>query len=636
MPPMTDTYLQIREKRCLWAGAIFWIGFSVIAVVLRGVRWEETWEHALVITGAVPYPEGHPFYIYCRNVFSGQSYLSALLMSLWDSPLWINGLRNVLQLSFCTVPVYLLGMRFSGSAWGGHLASVLVLLGIHRGFQSYYPIESWPHFFATGQIGAGYALLVFALLLMNGWRSVWLLLGLMPMVHVGQWPVIGLFAGLQWLWLLRLGDLFRVRQAVKWFALGMAPCVLFFLVQRTFHVAMPGSGGYFAEGDAPAIWSAYTALHDLHRAAPRDSFLKSMLAGGAVLLVAGFAGMRHGLETAPRRSLIQTFGFALLLSVVVGLIWLIHQALGTRAPFALIGWMPYRLMNHLAILLVPLVVGVLWRARGGGRGLLALVLLYALLLPVWRVLVPTELFARYGGNLEGLIFALLGGAIASAVAARDEKMTVWSARRLFLLQALLLTLVAAFLQCFYPFALAGMLAGGLVWCLCDGLLRYLPQLERPWLHCGTVALGACLLVSLMVREMRHREHLPLQPIHRQVADWLDGHGEKDVMIVTPYWDVNWLGKIRHPVLADYQTAHLMSYVPTLAPTLKKMHSEVFGFVVDGETGPPLAEWPGRSAEVWRALARDYGFRYVLAPTEMELMLERVLEGQPYDLYRVGP
>lgn len=633
---MTETNRQIREKRCLWVGAVFWLVFSLVAVALRGVRWEETYEHALVITRTVPYPEAHPFFIYCSNVFSGQSYLSALLLSLWDAPLFINGFRNVLQLSFCTVPVYLLGMRFSGSVWGGHLATTLVLLGVHKGFQSYYPIESWPHFFATGQIGAGYALLVFALLLMNGWRSVWFLLGLMPMVHVGQWPVIGLFAGIQWLQMLPQGDWTRVRQAALWFSVGMVPCVLFFLVQRAFYVAMPESGAYFAQGDARAIWSAYTGLHDLHRAVPRDSFLKSVLAAGAVLLVAGFTGMWPGLEGAPRKGFIQTTSFALLTTLVVGGIWLLHQALGGRMPFALIGWMPYRLMNHLAILLVPLVVGVLWRGRGGGRGLLAVVLLYALLLPVWRALLPPEIFARYGGNLEGLIFALCGGVLASAVIARDGQAGVRGSLSLSAIRVLLLALVSAFLLDFYPFALAGMLGGALTWGVCEGLVHIRPQLKRPWLQGGTVALGACLLVSLLVQEARHREQLPLQPIHRQVADWLHERGEVDAMIVTPYWDVNWLGKIRHPILADYQTAHLMSYVPALAPSLKKMHEEVFGFIVDGAPRDPLATWPGRSAEEWRRLGEAYGFRYVLAPTEMELGLECVLEGQPYDLYRVEP
>ena len=625
---MTDTHFQIREQRRYWAGALLWVLFSIVAVALRGVRWEETWEHALVITGAVPYPEGHPFYIYCRNVFSGQSYLSAMMMSLWDSPLLINGLRNVMQLSFSTVPVFLLGTRLGGSAWSGHLASVLVLLGIHRGFQSYYPIETWPHFFATGQIGAGYALLVLALLLMNRWRSAWFLLGWMPMIHVGQWPVIGLFAGLQWLWLFHTGDYSRVRQAVGWFFVGMTPCVLFFLVHRQFQVPMPVEGAYFAEGDAQAIWAAYTGLHDLHRAVPRDSFLKSLLAAGLVLLISAFVALREGGATRVRRDGAQVFAFGLLLSVVVVGIWGVHQGLGSHAPFLLIGWMPYRLMNHLAILIVPLVTGILWRGRGG-RALLVLVFIYALLLPVWEAIFSVVFYARYAGNLEGLIYVLFGGALASALWPLQRGRRVWWARGCLVATLLLVAW-------YYPFALAGTLAGAIAWVGCERMTWKVSVPANRRLRNGSLALGALLLGSLMLQEVRTREHLPLQPIHQQVADWLDEHGEKDAMLVTPYWDVNWLGKIRHPVFADYQSAHLMSYVPALAPALKKMHAEVFGFVVDGDTGPPLAEWPGRNVEEWRRLAEAYGFRYVLAPTEIVLTLERVLEGQPYDLYRVEP
>ena len=625
---MTDTYLQIREKRSLWAGALFWVAFSLAAVALRGVRWEETYEHALAITRTVPYPEGHPFFIYCRDVFSGQSYFSALLMSLWDSPLFINGLRNVVQLSFCTVPVFMLGMRFSGRAWGGHLGVVLVLLGVHRGFQSYYPIEMWPHFFATGQIGAGYALLIFVLLLANCWRSAWFLLGLMPMIHIGQWPVIGLFAGLHWLWRLREGDRVSVRQAVGWFLVGLAPCVLFFVVHRQFHVPMPVEGAWFAEGDARAIWSAYTGRHDLHRAVPRDSFLKSLMASGLVLMLSAFVALREGGATRVRRDAAQVFGFALLLGAIVIGIWGVHQGLGSRAPFLLIGWMPYRLMNHLAILLVPLVVGILWRGRGG-QGLLALVLLYALLLPLWQMIFPAALYARYAGNLESPIYVLCGGALVSALWPLRRGRPAWLARRC-LGAALLLV------AWYYPFALACGLAGAIAWVVCDRATWQYGSGGHRRLRNGALVLGAMLLGRLMIHEARTREQLPSQPIHQHVADWLDAHGEKDAMIVTPYWDVNWLAKTRRPIFADYQTAHLMSYVPALAPSLKKMHADVFGFIVDGETGPPLAEWPERSAEEWRRLAEVYGFRYVLAPAEMALKLERVLAGQPYDLYRVGP
>lgn len=629
-------------RRTLWGGALFWMAFSVVAVALRGVRWEETYEHALVITRTVPYPEGHPFFIYCRNVFSGQSYLSALLMTIYDSPLLINGLRNVLQLAFCTVPVFLLGARFGGRAWAGHASVVLVLLGIHKGFQSYYPIESWPHFFATGQIGTGYALLVFALLLLRCWRSGWFLLGLMPMIHVGQWPVLGLFAGLQWLALLRQGDRVRVRQALLYFGVGMVPCIVFYFVYRHFHVPAPTEGAYFAEGDVQAIWSAYTERHDLHRAVPRDSFLKSILGGGLVLCLSGCALWRGSEAGEARRDRGMVFAFALLLSVVVGGIWLLHQELGGRAPFLLIGWMPYRLTNHLAILLVPLVVGTLWRGGRGGRALLALVLLHGLLLPFWGYVLPTALFTRYVGNVEGLAYFLCGGAIASLLTGRGILPTASAVPCMCIgvpystLQAVMPVAASLLLLAwFYPFAMFALLAGAVAWRAWAYVEVWAGGAQR-WPDISVSLLSLLLLGSLLIQQAHSREQLPMQPIHRQVADWLDAQGEKDAMLVMPCWDVNWLAKLRRPTLADYQTAHLMSYMPALAPALKKMHEEVFGYVVDGETGPPLAQWPGRSPEAWRRLAKDYGFRYVLAPTEMDLKLERVLEGHPYDLYRVEP
>lgn len=628
---MLQSTPEIPDKRAVQFGVIFWLVFSVIAVALRGVRWEETYEHALVITRTVPYPEGHPFFIYCRNVFSGQSYLSALIMTIVDCPLLINGLRNVLQLSFCTVPVFLLGTCFSGNIRGGHLAVVLLLTGMHKGFQSYYPIETWPHFFATGQIGAGYALLILALLLLGGWRSAWFLLGLMPIVHVGQWPVIGLFAGLQWLWMLRRGDYPPVRQALLYFSMGVVPCVLFFFVQQHFHVPMPTTGAYFGEGDFGAIWAAYTERHDLHRAVPRAPFSRSVLAGGLVIAIAtGMTLRKDGARTTAFRLL----GFAVLLTSVVIGIWLIQRALEAHTPFLLIGWMPYRLMNHLAIVLVPLASGVLWREGSRGRGLIGLLLLYLLFMPLWHATLPESIFSRYAGNLDGLMFALCGGALAAlwAKPAGDPKIAL----RVKLAAALPQVMLLGWLVFNYPFALATLLGGAMAWGVCWLVLRRWRPVSEMGLQCVLVALACGLLVCMVVRETRHREHLPRQPIHTQVAEWLDAHGEKDAMVVTPYWDVNWLAKIHRPILADYQTAHLMSYVPALAPSLKKMHEDVFGFVVDGDSGEPLASWPVRSAAEWRRLGDAYGFRYVLAPAEMDLHLERVLEGQPYDLYRVGP
>lgn len=607
----------------LWPGVLFWGVFSFAAVALRGVRWEETWEHALVITRAVPYPEGHPFFQYCRNVFSGQSYLSALLFKLIDCPILLNGYRNVLQLSFCTVPVFLLSARFGRSAWGGHLAVVFVLAGLHQGFQSYYPIESWPHFFATGQIGAGWAVLIFTLLLGGGWRIPWLLLGLMPVIHIGQLPVIGLFAGVLWLQAICRRDFVRVGQAILWFGVGLVPCVVFFVIQRQFHVAPPVEGAYGATGDPWPIWRAYTALHDLHRAVPREPFFKSLLGALLLLSIAGLWSTRREGSRGTRRL---TLLFGVLVAGVSGGIWLVHQFLGDGAPFLLIGWMPYRLMNHLAILLVPLCAGLLWREPSrAGRILLALAGLQLVATPLWGTLLPEIFFQRYVERPEGVMFLLCGGVLASLFCGVRARRRRW-----LIVAALFVVLVWQ-----YPFALAGIVAGGVLWLVARQWVTRATSVRR-FASGAAVLAGVLLLMALLAREYRDRDHLGVQPIHGEVAAWLSKAGESEAMIVTPYWDEKWLGKIRHPVLADYQTAHLMSYVPSLAPGLKKLHEEVFGFVIDGPTGPPLSPWPGRDGETWRALGRAYGFRYVLAPSEITLQLEQVLEGQPYDLYRVFP
>ncbi len=634
---MEPDHAPRNEIRPLIYGGMGWLLFSVIAVLIRGVRWEETYEHALIITGLVPYPEGHPCYQYCRNVFSGQSYLSALLLHCIDSPLLVNGYRNVLQLAFCTVPVFLLGARFSGRPFYGHISVVLVLAGIHQGLQSYYPIESWPHMYAIGQIGTGYALLVLALLLYGCWRTVWFLLGLMVAIHVGQLPVIGLVAGIQWLIYLRQGKHRRVLQAIGYFAPGLVPCVIFYIIKTRLHVPLPTEGAYAATGDIQAIWAAYTERYDLHRGFARlNPFWKSWIGVVLVLALAGFRAWRE--RSAPKEQQDHRWVtlYAAILASVVGTIWLIHQAMGGQIPFLLLGWMPYRLTNHLAILLVPLALGVLAQSPTdkswplfAPRLLVFAVLGWLALTPLWHLVLPEVLYNRYAGNPEGALWLLSGGALAATGYAHRTR---GGALRLALVLLALGTIVLGWLS---PFALAACGAGLVLGLL---LLRYesLCQLAGPINAYQTIAL-VTLFVSLQVNQWAHREQLPIHPVQQEVVDYLADQNEPDAMLVPPYWDVAWLAKTRHPIFADYQAAHHMTYMRSLAPALKKMHEDVYGFPVDRDlNGPPLAAWPTRSQATWNALATAYGFRYVLAPAEMELDLPRVLTSQPYNLYRALP
>ena len=328
--------------------------------------------------------------------------------------------------------------------------------------------------------------------------------------------------------------------------------------------------------------------------------------------------------------------YGIILSGVVGGIWLIHQVMGGNIPFLLLGWMPYRLTNHLAILLVPLALGVLLRTEkdnvpqpaNEGRAFVALVLIQAILLPLWAVILPESIYVRYVGNLDSLLWLLSGGALLAAL-----QPIFRVAPKAFVL---LLGAGAVALALLSPFALAALLSGMALYGVLRWLGREFPK-SRPLLSPDLLlTLATVLLLSLLLQQGRQREHLPIHPLQQEVMDYLAARGESDAMLVPPYWDVAWLAKTRHPIFADYQTAHHMTYMPSLAPSLKKMHAEVYGFPVDGDAGPPLAPWPTRSVTAWHALAKAYGFDYILAPAEMTLKLSPVLKGHPYTLYRATP
>jgi len=259
-----------------------------------------------------------------------------------------------------------------------------------------------------------------------------------------------------------------------------------------------------------------------------------------------------------------------------------------------------------------------------------LTMIHALVLPLWALLLPPMLFERYVGNPELVLFALAGAAALSSSRSDDSRpkgRAGW---------VVLVSAATLMLAIFYPFGTATVAAGAAVFLGASALQGLM---EEHAVRFGKPALkiaGVLLASVLLFQQWLHREQLPLHPIQVEVARYLAERGEADAMLVTPYWDVGWLGKTRHSIIADYQTAHLMTYLPALGPGLKKLHEEVFGFTLDGASGPPLGPWPERSPEAWQSLAEAYGFRYLLAPAEIDLQLAPVLESHPYDLYRVAP
>ncbi len=685
-------------NRRLWRGVAGWGLFCVLAVALRGIRWDEAYEHALIITRQVPYPLGHPAYRYACNVFSLQSYLSAAWLAVAPSPALLCGLRNGLELAAGVIPVFLLGGLLTGKALGGHIAAVLVLLEVHKPFQSYYPIEVWPHFFSVGPVGTGCALLILALFIAGARRAPWFLLGLLPAVHMGQFPPIAFVAIVLFFMDYLAGRRETCRNAVFWGMAGLLGCAAFWAIKQGFYVPPPDSGAYAAQDDPWPIWSAYSALHDVHRFFPRyGAFAPPLILAFMVLIILGglirarFAAVPNSnsgnewsktaktiLQSGIRGEfLVGLYGVAALGAVLA--VYAIHSMMGPKIPFLLIGWMPYRLLNHLPVLLIAVSLAALSMKRKNdashayGDGLILLLLLYAALLPLIRLVLPEILVSRYCISTDSLLFALTGGAAAavwserrsitarsceerrggtipddsdrgkSAIilpkTPRNEKSSsfpscTWERTCSKSCALWTIGLLAAFLALAYchQFGTACFVvgAGGVV------VSSSIPLNQKRF---GTYAMGALLViitVTLLVREGRSRTSLPVAPIQNDIVRYLEAQGVPNALLVTPYWDVEWLSHTRHPIMADYQTTQLMTYLPNLAPAIKKLHHDIYGIEVDAAQPWTLEAWPKRSREEWRRLGRDYHFGYVVSPKEYPLALEPVLQGSQHTLYRIPP
>ena len=136
----------------VWIGTLFWILFTGVAIVLRGVQWDENYEFAQAMLGKVVYDDAHPLRQYTLSAYNLQLYSSALILHLNDNPIWLCGFRNFLFIASTVLPVFLLGTWLSGRSWVGHAATILFLMGIHLEFDGIYPQFIWPGMFSNGHV----------------------------------------------------------------------------------------------------------------------------------------------------------------------------------------------------------------------------------------------------------------------------------------------------------------------------------------------------------------------------------------------------------------------------------------------------------------------------------------------------
>lgn len=622
---------EARQDGTILLGALLWAGFAVLVVALRGARWDENFEFARVLLGWVRYPVGHPIRQYVHGAYNLQTYAAAAQLWLVPSPALLNGFRNALFVWATVLPPFLLTSLVTRRALYGHVAAALFLAGAHLEFDSSYPLYVWPGYFSNGHVGIAFALVVVYFLGSGRWRPGYFLLGLVPCIHLGQWPPLLLLAGLHALWAVRSGRGRALLRALGWGALGLAICGCFWVVQRQFVEAPPTEGPYFSAAAARPIWEGRVEYHDIHRRIPVGN---AHLVVGCLLLL-GMAGVwvdsrSRGQDTAYR----WLFVYGLCVASLVYGVMTVHFFMGRRVPYILLAWLPYRLLNHLPTVVMAMTLGLLLRFQRGRAAtpwILAGALAFFLVAPVLDGVVPPGWFDRYLRGGEAVFFGLWGASLLTAAASRADPGRF---RRYWPLAAVGGVIV---LGTYHQFGAACVVAGAVV----AGALGRVGQ-GRAAQRWGAGAAGlacAALVVLLFSREVAHRRHLPRSDFDRRLVACLELRGDGDAMLVGAPDQLFLQARTGHPVMVDMITPYHIGYMPSLGPSVQKIYDDLYGIRFDRPADVSqtawLDRWGDRSRREWQALADAYGFGYVVAPPEPILDLDPLVLDSTAVLYGLG-
>ncbi len=632
-----DIHPQDKDfgRRILY-GAALWVLFCIVAVLLRGIRWDETFEHAQILAGKVPYPEGHPLRMYVHNAFSVQPYLSAVLLLCGGGPALVCGMRNILFLLATVLPVYFMTALFTGRTRWGHAAAALLLQGILLEFDGSYPTVVWPELYSNGPIGGAWALLTLWALLANHLRIAGLLFGLMPCIHLGQWPPVLVLFLLFGLYEAGRTNRGTVRAVAIYSAIGVFVSILFFLAQRLFfHEPLPASAG----NDLMAVWRGYTFHFDPHRRFPPGNG-QILLCG--TLLLSGLAAWR---TPDSRRLYLGLFLYAAAIASCVWGIMIVHFFLGENTPFLLLSWMPYRLINHLPPVCLALIISVLVPRQG--VWVLA-ALLFGILHPWLRPLLGDSLYTRYLSGGECVVYCLYGAALWTLLVPLVPKLHMGT--HLHKSSALnaspppthsnpqfpnlpacaVLVVLCLALSFFHQFG-----AG----CLVLGVLGVVFANRIPKLHAlPATALAAAILLALLAAiygQARFHQKLPVSMFAREIRTTLQD--EPGALLAGPPDTLLLQAHTGHPVLAETATPSLISYVPAIGPAINQLYEDLYGISFLNPTASSVSWdqlWRERSLQEWQMLSKRYGFHYVISLPSAEVQLPLMFADSSAVLYKI--
>ncbi|MBI5091626.1 MAG: hypothetical protein HZB26_04185 [Candidatus Hydrogenedentes bacterium] len=638
---LDETPDSALDRQLRW-GIFFWLAFCILMIALRGVQWDESYEDARIFLGQIHYPVNHPTYIFLHNSFSGQTYAATALWRLWPNLVFFNGLHNVLFLASAVVPAFLLGARLARRAVAGHVAALLILLHVHVSFDNVYPLMVFPGVFSYGQVGTAWALLALCAIMTRRMAVAGLMLGVMPCVHLGQLPQLLPLAGLALVVCYWRGERRAWTSMLAGGLGGLAITAAFWLIVQRFAVPLPASGPYAFDAETAEAWRTFIAYYDPHRRVPigpndGNGHLALIV---AMLLTAGAAWTewRSEKRMGPRAAL-AVYAFTVA-AIIYGTI-AVQCTLGPSTPFVFTAWIPYRLINHAALILTPLTIALLCgaqkrnqRAYVSGAMFVGLVLLFEVVKPVFGAFAQDTLYKRYIEPGDGVFLALCGAAFAAQLRAFDHA-------RPRMVHAALGLITLGVVGWIHHFGAACAVAGFAV-------MQYLLHrevshanagaLRGMWLARPAIAYVCCavLLLTMTYGQWRQRTTLPLSEFDRAVTRYLAEQGQDSAILLGGPADLIFPTRTGHCSIGDADAIKI-AYMPSLFSAQVRIFADLYGIHYDQRPtpGPSWQErWTARTPEEWQALANTYQFSYVYAPVGLTLQLPCVLREPGGSLYRI--
>ena len=626
------------SDKSLVLGVLLWILVPALAIALRGIRWDEHAEFAPVFLGTVDYPQYHPLALWIHYVKNLQIFASALVMKFNADPTVISGMRNLLFLWATCLPTYLTGFALSRRALVGHIAVILLLFDLHAPFSSNYPWYTWPHFFSTGHVGRGAAMLTLAFLLLNKPRTALLLLGFLPAIHLGQAPLIFALTGLYLAHAFYTQDRSIVSRRCLWLIPGIAVFAATWLLQPAPPI-IPESSVYFSNADPMPIIRGYLEI-DPHRAKPgtwipyTNGNLMLML---MILVTIGAAIMQRKSDLDRQPYVLLALYVAGCAIVVFGAMTL-HLVLGDRIPLLIIGAMPYRFANHVAFLFPVAVAAILLRTKDetsfaqSGAVVSSLVLLSISMHPLLRNVLPGDLYSRYILHNGLSVFFGIGamlGIITHAQIGERKVLLIWCAATL---AALLITGI------YHQLAVGTLLTGAGSFVALNAFFN--KRATMRWTQPLLVTCTLIALATILSQQYQMRVTMPTKPMYSSIQDYLDSDETQNHLVLSAHDQVGLQSRIQQPVLVDFPLKTNIPYHHYLAPTIEKMYKDLYGisFVSPTIAGSPdwIEIWQLRSTAEWHVLADSYAFNYILAPRTLSLPFEILFEDEYEVFYRIRP